>query len=341
MHADPRTLFRALARAAAPAVLTGLALAVPAPGAAAHAASAVPDPIRYAAVRTCKGDKGFGVPCGAWRLTLRSGRTVTLSDARVTPRDGKGKVLKNQVAAFAVSGDGGTVAYFRKRDDRLVVRRLGGEPRVVGYTPPKDAGMHLTVLYLSPDGSRLAVEAGDGPRRRPTLVYDLLTGGGPGQLPGTLDFHGFSGDGAAALATRSAGDDTTRLVTFPGEQTELDAFNVAPPRDLADNPPYALAADGRRVAFLSGSGERVRLRWYDLESGRTARGPEVGLRGEEQVEALAWTGENLVTAHVSRPLEGRRTAVRVLEIDTVTGRTAVRDSYTVGAKVFGYAVRGA
>src|SRR5690242_6625606 len=58
--------------------------------------------VRYAWVRSCeKGD--FSVPCGAWTLTLRNGRTVKLSDAVVYPRDTTG-VDKESSAPIAVSG---------------------------------------------------------------------------------------------------------------------------------------------------------------------------------------------------------------------------------------------
>jgi hypothetical protein len=343
MHAKPGLR----SRIAALGTIAGLALGISAAGASApaHAASAgtavsaAPDTIRYASVKKCTDEKkGVDVPCGTWRLTLRSGRTVRLPGARVSPRDAKGKVRENQVAPIAVSGDGTTVAYFRKSDDRLVVRRLGGEPLVLRYAPPKGVGMDLIVVYLSPDGGRLAVQVDDEPGRRPTLVFDLSDlSDGPGELPGSLAFHGFSGDGESLLTARLDGDRVTRLITVPAEG---EGHSVAPPGAVADNPPYALAADGRAVAFLSGSG-RPRLRRYDMESGATASGPSVRLRDEENVEAVTWTGDTQVTAHVSRPVEGDRTAVRVLEIDIGSGRAAVRDSYTIGGNVYGYAVRGA
>jgi hypothetical protein len=339
MHATPLP-----SRIAALGTAAGLALGLTAAGTPARAASAAPaapGTIRYASVQKCTDKKkGVAVPCGTWRLTLRDGRTVRLPGARVTPRDANGKTRKNQVAPFAISGDGTTVAYFRRRDDRLVVQRLGGEARVLRYTPPKGVGMDLVVLYLSQDGGRLAVQVDDEPGRRPTLVFDLSgpPGTGPGELPGSLVFQGFSADGGSLLTARLSGDHVTRLITFPSEG---EGFSVAPPRSVADDPPYALAADGRTVAFLSGSGDQGRLRRYDMESGSTASGPRVRLRDEEIVEAVAWTGETQVTAHVSGPDKGDRTAVRVLEIDLRGGRAVVRDSYTIGGDVFGYAVRGA
>lgn len=331
MHPKPSPLSRTTALGA----LASLALSALAAGSPAHAAT--PGTIRYATVQKCKDKGGSKEPCGPWRLFLRGGRTVKLPDARVTPLDAKGKARKNQAAPIAISGDGTTVAYFRKRDDRLVVRRLSGEVRALDHRPPEGAGMDLVRLYLSHDGGRLAVEVGDESDTRPTLVYDVSTDAGPGRLPGALVFHGFSGDGATTLGARVGGDHITRLMTFPAEGETLDA---APPAAVADNPPYALAADGRTIAFIGDSDGEPVLRRYDLESGARTPGVSVKLRDEDLVEVLAWTGDTQVTAHVSRPLDGRRTAVRVLEIDTGTGRTGVRDSYTIGADVFGYAVRG-
>ncbi len=332
-----RAISRALSRTAVLAAIAALALSTLATPARA-AGRAAPDTIRYAAVKTCKLKGGSRGPCGAWRLSMRGGGTVKLPDARTTPRDAKGKVRKEQAAPIAISGDGGTVAYFRRSDDRLVVRRLGGEAVVVPNAAVKGVGMHDIALYLSREGDRLAVEAGGEPRKRPTVVYDLSEDDAdPGEIPRTLAFQGFADE--SALAAELSGDDITRLVTFPADGEPGAA--VRPPRVVADNSPYGLAPDGRTVAFFSGSGATAALRLYDLETGAITRGAPVRLDGADLPEVVTWTGENQVTAHVSRIAEGGRMAMRVLRIDIGTGGVSTLDSYTIRADAFTYATRGA
>ncbi|MEV5408663.1 hypothetical protein AB0K60_07475 [Thermopolyspora sp. NPDC052614] len=327
----------ALSRTAVLASIAALILSTLATPVSAAGRSAA-DTIRYAAVQTCKLKGGSRGPCGGWRLAMRGGGTVRLPDARTTPRDARGKVRKEQAAPIAVSGDGTTVAYFRKSDDRLVVRRLGGEAVVVPNAPAKGVGMDDLALYLSRTGDRLAVEVAGGPRKRPTLVYDLSEpDAGPGEIPRTLAFQGFGDE--SALAAELSGDDITRLVTFPADDEPKVA--VRPPRVVADNAPYGLAPDGTTVAFFSGSGGTAALRLYDLETGAITRGIPVRLDGADLPEVVTWTGENQVTAHVSRIAEGGRTDMRVLQIDTETGGVSTRDSYTIRADAFTYAARGA
>lgn len=301
----------------------------------ANPAHAAPDTIRYASVKTCKTESGAKAPCGVWRLAMRSGRTVRLPAARITPRDAAGRTLKQEAAPIAISGDGGTVAYFRKSDDRLVVHRLGEEPRVMRDALAKGVGMDIVSLYLSRDGGRLAVEVGDEPERQPTLVYDVSTGADPGKLPGSLAFHGFSGDGESVLTARLAGDRTTRILTFSAAGEE--GAGAEPPQVVADNPPYGLASDGTTVALFSGSARKVTLWLYDLETGTLARNARLDVRATDTYGTLSWSGETQLTATMTRPGKDDRTVERVLHIDTETRSVRVRDSFTIPADAFTYA----
>ncbi len=113
--------------AVAALAIAGLALGAAATPAQAH----THDSIRYASVKSCADKENGSVPCGPWRLDLHSGERMTLKDARVAPRDRRGKVSKLLLAPIAVSGDGQAVAYYRKSDDRMVVRELGGPVHVM------------------------------------------------------------------------------------------------------------------------------------------------------------------------------------------------------------------
>ena len=297
---------------------------------AASPGAATSDTVRYAYVRRCT-ENGTATPCGPWRLRMRSGRTVRLAEARVLARTAKGEKVRNRTAPFAISGDGTTVAYFRE-DGRLVVRKVaGGAPLVLAYTPPKGSGTDLVTLYLSNTGGRLAVEAGDDPERRPTVVYDTSTGAVALRLPGTLAFQGFGGDGESVLAAGSRGDRITRLVAFDAGGEPL--LDIRPPQVVADNAPYALSPDGGTVAFVGGGGTDAALGLYDPRTGTLRRIP-VRIPDDDLVDALGWSGETQVTVRLSR-IAARSDAIRVLEVDTATGTARTRESYTIGDDVFG------
>ncbi|GAA2806353.1 hypothetical protein [Nonomuraea dietziae] len=80
---------------------------------------------RMAWVGACKDADGLGHPCGAWRLRLRAGGTVTVAGASATAVDARGRKA-DIVGAFAISGDGQWILYERVKDHRLVVRKVAG-----------------------------------------------------------------------------------------------------------------------------------------------------------------------------------------------------------------------
>ena len=92
-------------------------------------ATSAKDLVRYAD-GSCPG-KGFGVQhlCAPWRLRLRSGRVVRLTDARLFVDQGS---KRPGLAPFALSPHGSQAAYFRLKDDALVIRDVTtGKVRVV------------------------------------------------------------------------------------------------------------------------------------------------------------------------------------------------------------------
>jgi hypothetical protein len=319
--------------------VAGLAIAATALAASPAQADAHGDSVRYASLKGCKIKDGSQVPCGLWRLEMHSGKEVKLSDALTTARDKHGKTLKDYPAPIAVSGDGHSVAYFRKSDSRLVVREIGGAVHVMAKGAlPKKIGIEEVDLKLSLDGGHLAVEYNDTNDRQPTQVYDVSSGQNPGTIPGGLTFQNFSGDGGAVLVSKSTDDNTTRLVTYSAEGAELSS--TEPPQVVANNTPYGLAADGKTVAFFTGTIKKLSLKQYDLEGDTVTQSTRVKLGGSDLPEMVDWTGDQEVTVHVSHTTGDGRTTMRILLVNPETGAIKVRDSYKVKSDSFTYAACG-
>lgn len=321
------------------ATVTGLAavaaLALPAFSAPAQATGH--DGITYVSVKSCKAGADTR-PCGPWRLEMHSGAEHRLPDARVYPLDRHGKAVKDLTAPIAVSGDGQSVAYIRERDNRLVVREVGGPVHVMGKDAlPKKADMGTIQLHLSQYGDSLAVEYADG--REPTRVYDVSRGLGPGKIPGAYSVLSLSRDGETVLAAQYTADNTTRLLTFDAEGNELS--RVEPPQIVANNAPLGLSEDGTMAAFFSGVGSASKLRLYDMRANSVFTSIKVKLGSTDSPEAIDWTGDHEITAHIPHIAESGRTSMRILVIDTETGTIKVRDSYTVKADSYFFAACGA
>jgi hypothetical protein len=320
------------------ATVSGLAavaaLALPAFSAPAQAAGH--DGIKYVSVKSCKTHENIR-PCGPWRLEMHSGTERLLSDALVNPIDRHGKAVKDLTAPIAVSGDGQSVAYFRKRDHRLVVRELGGPVHVMGKDAlPKKADMASVQLHLSQYGDSLAVEFDQG---EPTRVYDVSRGLGPGKIPGAYSVLNLSRDGETVLVAQYTPDNTTRLLTFDAEGHELS--RVEPPQVVANNAPLGLSEDGTMAAFFSGVGPKSKLRLYDMRADSVFTSIKVKLGSTDSPEAIDWTGDHEITAHIPHLAESGRTSMRILVIDTETGTIKVRDSYRVKADSYFFAACGA
>ncbi|MGI5155255.1 hypothetical protein [Microbispora sp. CA-102843] len=289
--------------------------------------------IRYASVDACT-VKGIGdIPCHTWRLDLLDGRRVALKDAMVWPLNTKGKPVKEMQAPLSVSGDGESVAYFRKSDHRLVVREFHGQVHVMPKKPlPRGVGMNDAWLQLSQDGARLALgySVKDGSSR--ARIFDVSGATETGTLPAFGTFRGFSGDGSAVLVEQDTDENTTGLGVYDTRGDEL--ARVVPPQIVAAGVPWALSSDDRTVAFVTGSGKKAMLRFYDAATDRTAGSVRFSLPTDASVEMIDWTGEHEVTLHLIR--SGKVDHVTILRIDTQTGKTRVRDSYKVRAGTFTY-----
>ncbi|MBB2746330.1 UNVERIFIED_ORG: hypothetical protein FHR35_006198 [Microbispora rosea subsp. rosea] len=323
--------------------LIGLALSTLTISAAAAPATARTAPpmrhsahhsIRYASVDACTAKDGTDRPCHTWRLDLLDGRRVALKDAMLWPLNAKGKVDKSLSAPLTVSGDGESVAYFRKSDHRLVVREFHGGVHVMPKTPlPRGIGMDSVWLDMSQDGSRLALAYTDDDGNTRGRLFDVARASVTGTIPKSGGFSGFSGDGSAVLLQRDATANTTGLAVHDDAGAEL--ASAVPPQIVANNGPWALSADDRTVAFVTGSGRKAALRFYDVKTDQTTGSVRVSLPGDTSPDMIDWTGEHEVTVHVSES-GGPRDVVTVLRIDTQTGKTRVRDRYKVRAGTFTY-----
>jgi hypothetical protein len=294
--------------------------------------------IRYASVDACRIKDGTEVPCHTWRLDLLDGRRVALKDAMLWPIDAKGKVDKSTSAPLTVSGDGESVAYFRKSDHRLVVREFHGGVlkgvRVMPKTPlPRGVGMDSVWLDMSQDGGRLALLYTDEHGATHGRLFDVARAAATGTIPKSDGFSGFSADGSAVLLPRDAGANTTGLSVH--DLTGAELTGAVPPQIVANNGPWALAADGRTVAFVTGSGKKAALRFYDVRTDQTGGSVPIALPKDVSPDTVDWTGEHEVTVHVS-DYERARDVVTVLTIDTRTGTTRVRDRYKVRPGVYTY-----
>ncbi|GIH51435.1 hypothetical protein SAMN05421833_13263 [Microbispora rosea] len=319
--------------------LVGLALSTfTISAASAPAAATAHHSIRYASVDACTAKDGTERPCHTWRVDLLDGRRVALEDAMLWPLNAKGKVDKSTSAPLTVSGDGDSVAYFRKSDHRLVVREfhggVHGAVHVMPKTPlPRGIGMDSVWLDMSQDGSRLALAYTDDDGVTRGRLFDVARATATGTIPKSGGFSGFSGDGSAVLLQQDAPANTTGLSVH--DVTGAELTGAVPPQIVANNGPWALSADDRTVAFVTGSGKKAALRFYDVRTDQTTGSVRFSLPGDTSPDMIDWTGEHEVTVHVTDS-EGGRDVVTVLRIDTRTGTTRVRDRYKVRAGIYTY-----
>ncbi|MEV6154593.1 hypothetical protein AB0L53_29990 [Nonomuraea sp. NPDC052129] len=321
----------------ATAVIGGLGI-IPS---AAHA-QAGPSEARAAWIRSCNDKKSdTAYPCGHWQLVMRDGGKVVVKDAAAAGIDGKGK-NSDMSGVFAVSGDGRVIAYERARDHRIVVRgATGGPVKVLAASlVPKKYGTGPLVLYLSPTGDRLLIDANDESDRVPGKVVTIATGKIV-QLPAKDTLVGFSGDGGEVLAQRSVGDNTTALITYRADGTSVKR---TPPQVVANAAITALAADGKTLAVFAAGNEETkkppRLRIYDLETGDLSAGVDLALKPGQTPYTARWTPDGRLIAVVQSGDEGSTAVVRVLTVDTTSGGVTQADKYAVSKSRYTFTVAG-
>ncbi|MFF4774437.1 hypothetical protein ACFY05_16415 [Microtetraspora fusca] len=339
-----KTAILAAAVAATVSVLTAPAAAQARTGAAATAetrtgaSSAAKGEVRYARVKAClkKGEE-YNIPCGQWTIVMRDGTIRTLTDARVNPVTAAGKVDKELVSEFALSGDGRYAAYFRKSDSKLVVRdfatnRVRALPGTTARLP-KGVGMGDVDAKLSQDGRRILLDYSDAHDKLPTLLVDLKSGK-VSKISPKLSPQGFSPDGRRILATRYTGENTTEFVVLD-ENGTTTARRVVP-QVVANNMPQAVADDGNSVAvMISTSSNKLRLRVYDLEADSVGAAVDVKVPKTESPHQISWDASGALTLWDLRSnKDGDTTGIVRRSLDPESGATSTIDTIKLGSKVY-------
>ncbi|MER7207874.1 hypothetical protein ABT340_12475 [Streptosporangium sp. NPDC000239] len=289
------------------------------------------DLVRYAWIKSCaKGD--HTVPCGKWTLTLRSGRTVRLDDARVNPRRANGTVDKDAGTTFAVSGDGRVVNYLR--GDVLVVRDVTSGKVVPlpgrAATLPKGLDQASVDTMLSEDGSAVVIDYLDEEERLPSLLVDRESGK-IATLPAKINVMGFSPDGRHVLTSRYTDDSTTEFVIFDGAG-RVTASRVVP-QIVANNSPVALANDGTTTAFVvtGAMTKKARLHTYSLTSDTVSAAVRLGVSVNDGAQRLSWNPAGTLTlwTSFSEAHGGQVTSAAKRTVNARTGTVHTVDSFPI------------
>ncbi|MBB4913318.1 hypothetical protein [Streptosporangium saharense] len=289
------------------------------------------DPVRYAWIKSCaKGDRT--VPCGKWTLTLRSGRTVKLDDARVNPRRPNGTVDREAGTTFAVSGDGRVVNYLK--GDILVVRDVasGKVTPLPGRAATLPRGLDQASLdtVLSEDGSAVVVDYLDDSEHLPSLLVDLRSGK-IATLPSKINMLGFSPDGRHLLVSRYTDDSTTEFAVFDGGG-RVTASRVVP-QIVANNSPVALANDGTTTAFVVTGAltKKARLHTYSLASDRVSAAVPLGISVNDGAQRLSWDSAGTLTLWTgfTEGHGGQVTSAAKRTVNARTGAVRVVDSFPI------------
>ncbi|MEV5413119.1 hypothetical protein AB0K60_30315 [Thermopolyspora sp. NPDC052614] len=277
---------RLVRRLAAISVTAALAMSL---GAAAQAETTAAKNFVRHADDSCRDRKGEYYVCAPWRLYLRNGRVMRLTDARVFTGTGR-----KSRAPFALSPHGSKAAYFRLKDNALVVRDVTtGKVRVVpGITWPSNRSM----IEIGPAGRFIILDRGFSD---PYPIVDSYSGRihtlPVGEVP-----QSFSPDNKYLLTSR--GEFVTVYAT--------DTWTVVRTRQAA--PSGALHMDGTTVAYIDRGNRKTHyIRFFNLATGRPAGNP-IKIPAGEFGSALYWDRANHldVLSRVKAGSSGDRTTWR-------------------------------
>jgi hypothetical protein len=264
-------------------------------------------------------------------VSLSNGKQLPVPDAQVHPVT-KGKLDKDTVTAFAVSGNGQSIAYFRTSDRQLVVRDLS--TNAVHVLPgksaklPKGLGMGDLDTFLSADGSVIVIDYLDQNSTLPSLIVNVKTGKIQ-KLNGAATVQGFSPDGSKLLATRYTDENTTQFTVYD-ENGNKEASQIVP-QIVANNAPLALADDGTTVALIiaTPSGKQ-RLRVYDLASDTVGDSVDVKVPKDESPHRLFWdSSDNLTLWELRSDAQGNTIGATARKLDPSSGGTSKIDSFKI------------
>ncbi|MEZ0071460.1 hypothetical protein [Planotetraspora sp. GP83] len=298
--------------------------------------------VRYAWVKSCR-KKDYTVPCGPWTLSLRNGKTLPLTDARVFPVTYEGKGDKESSTSIAVSGNGRKVAYFRKSDGKLVVRDLasGKVNALPGKAArlPKGVGMGDLDIFLSPAGDAAVIDYFDQDAKAPSLIVDLKSGK-IRKLAAHSVVQGFSPDGTRVLVTDATAENTTEFAVYDeiGHKTNSQIV----PQVVANNTPIALGDDGTSVALIiTTPAGKQRLRVYDLASDTVGDAVNVKVPASETANRLEWASDDSLTIwELLNDSNGNAVGATARHLDPSSGSTSKIDSFKIKSKAWAWWLPG-
>ncbi|RCG31561.1 hypothetical protein DQ384_08265 [Sphaerisporangium album] len=307
------------------------------------AATAAAATVRYAWLAGCpKPKEDYEVPCGDWKLTLRSGKTVKVGEATVFPRGAGGKADKETNAPFAVSGDGTRLLYFRKSDRKLVWKNVAGgaSHSLPGRAArvPKGLGMGDVDPTFSPGGDVVVLDYSDSDGKMATLIV-RLTDGHIARLPGYLAVEGFSPDGRRILASRFTEENTTEYAVYDTDGAEAESRVV--PQVVSNNAPVALADDGVTVGVVIAQSGKPRLRQYDLSTDSVSPAIEIPLTSQDSPYRISWDNSGKLTLwYLTSKKDGTVTRASASTVDPSTGALKKIDSFKVPVKTWNWWLPG-
>lgn len=287
-------------------VCVGLVVLVMGTGIPAQAGDAR-SPVRYAGLDGCV--------CAPWKLWVRGGRVVSLTDARVFSRG-------RQRAPLALSPNGRYVTYFQLGDGALVVREMAtGETRTVPGVRWSRA-MRAARIELSP-GGRYAVLG----IRRGHRILDTYSGESVPVPPGLRPWS-FSPD--------------TRFVLVVDDSFQAGIYSMSPFAEWGRVPAGgALGPGGETVAHFTARDAGIGL--WDVSAGSALRpGPIAVPRGRTPTR-LRWNGKghlDLQTVTPRRLRRGGGTRYTWYRVDPESGRTERIGGFIVPGSVHNPIITG-
>ncbi|MGI5493573.1 hypothetical protein [Microtetraspora malaysiensis] len=208
-------------------------------------------PLKYAYYDWC-GEKWtpgvnthlFAKECAQWNVVTRTGETYRMPEALSVYTEQTADNYMNTNAPLVISADGGRVAYYSEKDQKIAVRDLDSGRVWLMPTPLSRAEMVArgVLLALSPGGTRLGISGGSGQ----DLVVEVETGK-VSRIPEGWHVRTIGDGGDPVVVTREGKDDELGAMTEDGTVRAFPPTDDVQSVDLSQPSP-----DGGTVAFLAG-----------------------------------------------------------------------------------------
>ncbi|MBO2446732.1 hypothetical protein J4573_06495 [Actinomadura barringtoniae] len=204
------------------------------------------EPIVYAFLDHCRGKNlkettSVTGDCAQWRLVGRSGKQWRLPDG-VGSRAVRPDDYMSGDAPLEISPDGRRIAYYRAKDQCIVVRDLtSGKVTPVG---PRWVPSAIPSLMFSGDGTRLALNPRDETRTSRPLLGDVRTGTSTALPSGTV--IGLSQD-ASTVVLGDIWNEKAPLTVSGADGSVRSRVRLDPTVSLRGMDGNALSPDGRRL----------------------------------------------------------------------------------------------